>query len=52
VVINERRGSLAYDFAREVFEAIDLVVSPQHGEVSDTAVRELIMDKAEELLGA
>jgi len=52
VVINERRGSLAYDFAREVFEAIDLVVSPQYGEVSDTAVRELIMDKAEELLGA
>jgi hypothetical protein len=52
VIIAERRGDLSYDFAREVFEAIDLIVSPVHSEVGDTEVRELIMGHAERLLGA
>lgn len=52
VIITERRGDLSYDFAREVFEAINLIVSPVHGEVGDTEVRELIMGHAENLLGA
>ena len=50
VVISRREGTLAHDFGREVFEATALVVAPQHGEVEDTAVRELIWAKAEELL--
>lgn len=52
VIITERRGDLSYDFAREVYEAVSLIVSPVHSEVSDTAVRELIMGHAESLLGA
>ena len=50
VVLNERRGSIEYDFAREVFEAICLIVGLNHSEVQDTAVRELIMGRAERLI--
>lgn len=50
VVVRNVSGNLIEDFAQEVFEATRIVVEPQHGEVSDTAVRELILARAEKLL--